>query len=203
MNSFFRFLRTTLVGGILFLAPIVVVMLILGKAFALVRELLDPLVAHLRFGAILGLSAQVLVAVGSLVLICFLAGLVARTALARKTVGGFEATLVSNVPGYTFMRDLGESMLGVERKGTYPVVLARFDDAWQLGFRVEELQGGLVAVYVPGAPNPQSGSVFLMSSDRVSPADVSSAAALKCLKRVGAGSSALLKSVSVAQAPRT
>ena len=55
------------------------------------------------------------------------------------------------------------------------------------------LNGG--AVFVPGAPNPQSGSVYLMTEDRIKPAGIPPAAALKCLTRLGAGSSALLHEI--------
>jgi uncharacterized membrane protein len=82
-------------------------------------------------------------------------------------------------------------------KSPYPVVLARFDDAWRIGFRIEGLENGLVAVFVPGAPNPQLGVVYFMTSDRVKPADIPPAATLKCLRRLGAGSDALLHGISV------
>jgi uncharacterized membrane protein len=39
------------------------------------------------------------------------------------------------------------------------VVLARIEDSWQIAFLVERLEGGHVAVFMPGVPNPLSGSV--------------------------------------------
>jgi uncharacterized membrane protein len=89
------------------------------------------------------------------------------------------------------------SILGVEDKPPYSVVLARFDDAWQIGFRIEGLENGLVAVFVPGAPNPQWGAVYFMTSDRVKAVDIPPPATLKCLRRLGAGSDALLHGISV------
>ena len=196
MKRIFKFLRTTLVGGLLFLAPIVVLIILLGKALALTHKFVDPLAARLPVQSIIGLRTPMLLAVALIVLFCFLAGLFARTAFAKRVVNDLETMVLSNLPGYEFLKGMGVSILGVENKGAYPVVLARFDDAWQIGFRVEGLENGLVAVFVPDAPNPQSGAVYFMTSDRVKSAGISTAATLKCLKRLGVGSDALLRGLT-------
>ena len=200
MKRILKFSRTTLVGGLLFLVPIVVLLGVLGKALAVAHKLVDPLAERVPVESFIGLRTPVLLALGILVAFCFLAGLLARSALAQKAVKKLEAAVLSNLPGYEFFKGMGESMLGVEKEGSYPVVLARFDDTWQIGFRVDELANGLVAVFVPGAPNPQSGSVYYMTAERVTPADIPPAAALKCLQRLGAGSGALLRGLSSGQA---
>jgi uncharacterized membrane protein len=79
-------------------------------------------------------------------------------------------------------------------------VLARFDDSWQIGFRIEGLENGLVVVFLPGAPNPQSGAVYLMAPDRVTTVNLPPAATLKCLKRLGAGANALVHGLSLGTA---
>jgi hypothetical protein len=84
-------------------------------------------------------------------------------------------------------------MLGVEKQTGQQVVLARIEDAWQIAFLVERLEGGHVAVFVPGAPNPLSGSVYFMTQDRIKAVDIPASGAMKCLRRVGAGSKALLR----------
>ena len=192
-----KFLRTTLVGGLLFLVPIVVLVIVLGKALAVVHQVVAPLVEHLPVHSIIGLRTPMLLALGVIVAFCFLAGFFARTVLAQKLVRQLESSVLSNVPGYQLLKGMGESMLGVEKQGAYPVVLARFDDAWQIGFQVEVLENGLVAVFIPDAPNPQSGSVHLLTTDRITPANVPPATALKCLQRLGAGSNALLRGTAV------
>jgi uncharacterized membrane protein len=200
MNKILRFLRTTLVGGLLFLVPIIVVVAIIGKALVLAHRLVDPLAERIPFESVIGLRTPVLLAVGVLVLFCFLAGFLARTALAQKIVNGLETAVLSNVPGYEFLKGVGESMLGVEKKSAHETVLARIEDAWQIGFVVERLENGLLAVFIPGAPNPHSGSVYFMTPDRVMPAAIPQASALKCLKRLGAGSNALLRGLSLGAA---
>ena len=159
MKRILKFLRTTLVGGILFLVPIVVLVIVLGKAMGLAHKIVDPLAEHLPVHSVIGLRTPVLLAIAIIVLFCFLAGVLARTALARKLVRNLETAVLANVPGYELFKGMGESMLGVEKQTGHQVVLARIEDAWQIAFLVERLEGGHVAVFVPGAPNPLSGSV--------------------------------------------
>ena len=197
MKKLLQFVRTTLVGGLLFLVPIVVLVMILGKALAVAHKLADPLAARFPVESVVGVRTPLLLAIVLLVFFCFLAGFLARAALARKMVRGLEAAVLSKVPGYALLKSVSESLLGVEPQGAFPVVLARLDDTWQIGLRVEELDNGLVAVFVPDAPNPQSGAVVFLTPDQFKPTDIPLAAALKCLKHHGAGSNALLRGLPV------
>ena len=193
MKRLLQFLRTTLVGGLLFLVPIVVLGIVLGKALGIARKIVEPLAAHLHVESVIGLQTPLFLAIGGIVALCFLAGFFARTVLARKIVSGLESALLSHVPGYEFLKRTSESSLGVEKDGGYPVVLVRFDDAAQIGFRIEVLENGLVVVFVPGVPNANAGEVYLINSDRISLLEVPPARALKCLKQLGVGTGALVR----------
>ena len=190
-----RFTRTSLVGGVLFLVPILVLVAILGKAFGIAHKIVMPLAAHLPVESVIGLETPRLLAVALLLLFCFLAGVFARTACARQIINWLETALLSNLPGYEFIKTMSENFLAAEKEHAYPVVLARIEDSWQLGFLIERLQGGLSAVFVPGTPSPQSGSVYFMTEDRFRLTDLPATPVLKCLKRYGLGSNALLGSL--------
>ncbi len=196
MKPILQFLRTTLVGGVLFLAPLVVLVLLLEKALALAHKFVEPLAEHIPVHSVIGLKTPMFLAIGVIVLFCFLAGFIARTSLAKKVVGGLEAGVLSNLPGYDFFKRAGESLLGVEREGAYPAVLVRLGDAWQFGFQIEALKAGMVAVFVPGVPSANSGQIYLLTSDRVLPVGVPPARMLKCLSRLGVGSGGLLRGLA-------
>ena len=82
-------------------------------------------------------------------------------------------------------------MLGVAEIAELPVVFVPMEGGWQIGVQTEALSDGMVSIFVPGAPNPHSGSVFFFSRDTVRPAGIKLAVALNCLRRCGAGASAL------------
>ena len=197
MKPLLQLLRTTLVGGLLFLVPIIVLVVVLGKALAVARRVVDPLAERLPVHSVIGLRTPMLLAIAIIVVFCFLAGILARTALAKKLVRSLERAVLADVPGYELLKGMGESMLGVEKQTGHQVVLARIEDVWQIAFLVERLEGGHVAVFVPGAPNPLSGSVYFMTQDRIKAVDIPAAGAMKCLRRVGAGSSALLRDLLI------
>jgi len=189
MRNLLRFLRTTLVGGLLFLVPLVVLGVIVEKALRIAHRVSDPLASRLFTNArpsVLLASAAVVLA-----LFCFLAGLLAMASPARRLIGWLEATLLAKIPGYLLLKATSQSALGRDGESQYPVVLARIEDSWQFGFLVESLPDQHYAVYVPGAPNPMSGSVYFMSADRVRPSEIPIHVAMKCLRGLGAGSAAL------------
>jgi uncharacterized membrane protein len=73
------------------------------------------------------------------------------------------------------------------------VVVARFDDLWQIGFEIERIEGGKVAVFLPGSPDPWSGSVCIAEADRVTPVDLPVAAVAKMVRRLGRGANEALR----------
>ena len=123
-------------------------------------------------------------------LICFLAGLLARTVPAQHIVNALESSVLSKIPAYEYLKQESASALGVAEIGELPLVFVPMEGGWQLGVQTEALSNGLVSIFVPGAPNPHSGSV-LFFSDIVRPAGIKLAAGLGCLRRCGAGASAL------------
>ena len=196
MKHIFSVLWSMLIGGLLFLTPIVALFVVLSKALTFAHKFVDPLAARIPIKSVMGLRTPALAAIAVIVLFCFVAGFLARTAMARKVVRDLERVVLSKVPGYEAFKGKSESILGVDKKMAYPVVLARFDDAWQIGFRIEDLENGLVTVFVPDAPNPKSGTVYLVDSERVKSLDIAPTIAQECLRGLGVGSDALLRAAS-------
>jgi uncharacterized membrane protein len=197
MKRLLQFFRTTLAGGILFLMPIALVAIILERALALARKVAEPLAKQIPIESVVGLRMAMLLALGLILLFCFLTGFFARTALARKLTNWLETTVLSNLPGYEFFKSIGENLLNVAQLESNKVLFAHIGDTWQIGFQLEQLDNGLLAVFIPNAPNPNSGAVHFVTSDRVIPANIPSTAALKCLKRLGTGSNTLFGGLPV------
>ena len=188
----FSFIKTTIVGGLIFLVPVIVLSIILGKAFEITKTIVGPLVTMIGVKIFAGVGLATLLAILVIVLFCFLTGLMAKTDMAKKVIDWLESSILSNIPGYTFMKKMGESFAGSNIEQGYEAILARIEDAWQIAFLIERIDGGHVAVFIPGAPSPWSGSVFVMTEDRIRPLDVPLKAVIQCIERLGAGSNSLL-----------
>ena len=201
MKTVSRFVGMTILGGVLFLTPIVVLGIVLSKAYDFVRRGLQPLMALIPQKLASGPTMTAALTILLLGLMCFLAGLLAQTLLAQRIMSGLEATVLSKLPGYEYLKQAGTSVLGLGEMAEHPVVLAQFGDAWRIGVQTDFVGGGFVAVFVPNSPNPMSGSIFLVAADRVRPANVPLATAIASLRRCGIGSGALLDELSAGAAP--
>jgi uncharacterized membrane protein len=181
------FLRTTLLGGVFFLVPIVVLAMILAKAHDMTADIVKPVTDHLPIVSARGVLAAKILAVVIILAFCFVAGLFASTRIAKAFAEGLETTILSRVPGYRFLKTVGEGMAGIEQDEKHETVLARIEEAWQIAFVVERLEGGNVVVFIPDAPSPWSGSIFIMTLDRIKPIQLPLTTAMKCIANLGGG----------------
>ena len=195
MKSILRIIRTTLVGGILFLVPLAVFFILLEKAYHIVEKVTLPLSSHLPKVNILGLALQEIIGLLVIVFICFLAGIIARTSIAKTLVSKLENKILSLIPGYSFMKGINENIFGVEDEDSLKVILARVDDGWQFAFLIEQINEDHFTVFVPDAPNPMSGGVYFMEKDHIKEVSISQKEALQCIRKLGFGSKDLLKDV--------
>jgi uncharacterized membrane protein len=191
MKTLALFVRSTILGGVFFLAPIVVLIVVLAKAFGYAKTGVHGVVVHVPGVSDLSVGAATVVSIAMVALVCLLAGLIANTLTAQRLVNALESSVLSKIPAYEYLKQESASALGVAEIGELPVVFVPMEGGWQLGVQTETLSNGLVSIFVPGAPNPHSGSVFFFSTDSVRPAGIKLAAGLGCLRRCGAGASAL------------
>ncbi len=197
-SSIMAAIRATLIGGVVFLIPACLAFFVLGKVFNILRSLAKALGSWLGVtgplgGVLLDVAASVVV-----LLLCLLAGLVARRAAARRLRNKLDQLLLGSFPGYAFVKGLAENMQqGQEAATSFVPVLVRFDDFWQVAFETGRSPGDIVALYLPGAPNPWSGNVVFVSAERVRKLQVPVTDALKMVRALGRGSEALTDEIRV------
>jgi uncharacterized membrane protein len=75
--------------------------------------------------------------------------------------------------------------IGSSQESTLKPVLVRFDDLSQVAFEVESHEDDSVTVYLPGCPDPWSGSLVNMTKDRVERLDTDFVTVVKRLRTVG------------------
>jgi uncharacterized membrane protein len=187
------FVRTTLVGGVLYLVPVIVLLAILGKAMELAHGISAPTARMIESAGLGRILTPQVAAVLLLVLFCFGAGLFARSAVAKRFGTFLDTKVLVYVPGYSLFKSMGESLVGVEPAGVRNLVMVSIEDAWQLAVVVDELEDGHMAVYVPDVPEGRSGALYFMTPDRVRPLTIPLQSAMLVLRRMGTGSRELLK----------
>ncbi|UWY29609.1 DUF502 domain-containing protein [Flavobacterium sp. TR2] len=193
MKSIFKIIKATFLGGILFLAPLVVLLIILEKGYGIIQKITLPFANHLPRIHVLGIALQELVGIIIIILICFLAGLLAKSAQAKRLIQRLEDGILSFVPGYSFMKNMNENIMGLESKEDLKVILVPTDAGLQFAFLIEEINENKFAVFIPDAPNPWSGSVVFVEKKDITDVDISQKQALACIRKLGFGSKILLK----------
>lgn len=187
-----NFLKTTVIGGILFLVPFIALVAVIGKALEITSKLATPITERLPADTVAGPIMVHLVAAGILVAICFLAGVAAKTKAASKLVDSLETNILSRFPPYAFLKTKARSMLTPDDTAGMTAVIARFDDSWQIAFEIERVEDDKVAIFLPGAPDPWSGSISVVTADRVAPLDQPVPVAADWAEALGKGTNDLV-----------
>jgi uncharacterized membrane protein len=187
-----KFILTTVLGGVLFLIPFIIVVVVLGKGFRIMRIIAEKVDLFLPVDSVVGLPMIDLLAILFLFSCCFIAGFVAKSSWGRNIQNRIDDLLLQLVPGYAWIKGMTSSVSAEEAAGVFKPVWIRLDDQYQVGFEVERCEGGLVAVFLPGAPDPRTGTLSYVESDRVDDLDSSFKDVAKNFRRLGLGSAAII-----------
>jgi uncharacterized membrane protein len=197
-SSFFSLLKATVVGGLLFLLPVILVVLLLGHAMKFAAKVAHPLSQALHVDSVLGPAAEDIFAALMLVVIAIVSGVVASTALGKTMMRWAESSFLGGLPQYRLMKSVGEGLVQIESSGNLKPALVNIEDGWQLGYSLEQLQTGWVAVFLPQAPTPMSGNILYLPTNRVRLLDITMVEAMAVVKHLGTGSAKALRGVELA-----
>jgi uncharacterized membrane protein len=201
MRALKEFLKNTIVGGLLFLVPVILLLVILRQAMQLVGKIAAPIAAAFPVHQIAGVALASIVAALLLVVVAFLAGLAARTDTGRAVMRWFEESLLGGLPQYRMMKTMAEGLAQVEDSSGIRPALVSIEGGWQIGYVLEEMRTGWTAVFLPQAPTPMSGNVMYMPSDRVRLLDIPIGEAMLLVKRLGVGSADALRQADLTPVP--
>lgn len=172
----FGFLKTTAIGGVFFLLPLIVIAALVGQGVQIVWAIAVPLAGALpeQIRNLFGYTMLFAAALALIVLACFVSGILARRSIAKKMTTIVEKYLLMLFPRYAiFKEQLSGNIGGDIFKNRLSPVLVSLQDCQRVAFEVERTADDRVVVYLPGSPDPWSGSVVLVRSDQVEslPAD--------------------------------
>jgi len=188
MKRFGAFLLKTVVRGALIVVPVYLAILLLLKAAASVIGIVHPIAKLLPdwFPAADVLSMLLVLVV------CFLVGLLVHTAIGRAAKKSLEKSVLERIPGYELLRSLGQRATGQTGSSDWQPALIEIEEALVPGFIVESIDDEQVTVFVPSAPTPFAGAIYIIQRRRVHPLDVPFTQAIKSVSRWGIGSRELV-----------
>lgn len=182
-------LKTTAIGGVFFLLPIVIIATFLAKFAQYSIWAAKAIEQYIPLQSVGGYP--MLLVVGSILIVglCFAAGLIARRSLARQFTETVEKQIQIAFPRYAIIKDRISGNIGGEtfRTDLRPVLVLGHDGNYRFGLVVEEGASGWKSIYFPGSPDPWAGEVAIVSSDKVAMVNIDFIQAMTCLEKLGRG----------------
>jgi len=188
MKRSLEFFKTTVLGGALVVLPVWLTVLLLLKAVMQLQIFVKPVSIALPEG----IGHPRVMAVLALLALCFAVGALVRTAIGRQVRRTVERSVLERLPGYTTLRNVAEQIGDMEKAHGFKPALVEIEDALAPAFIVEEHADGRCTVFVPSAPTPAAGSIFIMDGARVHPIDVPITTAFRVVTKWGTGAGELL-----------
>ncbi len=194
-----NFLRTTLIGGVVALAPLTLIILLFRWVINVIGRTLTPLVdtilqdpdpnPYFKF-------ALYVISFIAIVLFFFIIGLIIRTRYFRF-LNRAEDRYLLKIPGYKLAKETVQQFFGKNRSFFKEVVLVDIfsTGALMTGFITDD-QGDIISVFVPTGPNPTSGLIYHLPKERVTKTEAAVDLAMKTIISCGAGSTEVFASRS-------
>jgi uncharacterized membrane protein len=190
-----NFYRTSLVGGILVLLPLIILFVVFKWIFTFLFDVIAPFTSLImqtgpRNEFVAGLMAMIF-----LLIICFLIGVAIRTRWGLSTHHSFEDNVLRYAPGYTMVKETVMIFLGRKTQPFSKVALVRIfaTETLMTALVTDEHPDGSYTVFVPTAPNPTSGNIYHLKPENVFLVDVPVEEAIRSILGCGAGSTRMIQ----------
>jgi uncharacterized membrane protein len=186
MNKLLGFIRITLAGGILFLIPLVVMGIVIGKVFGFLKRFSTPIAKRLPYADIAGAAIATLITIVFLLILCFAAGIFMRTKYARKMIQWLENYVLVYIPGYSYIQALSTNRLSKEGTINWKPASILVDDNEVICFVIDETEN-YCSIFLPSAPSPSTGSICVREKKLVKFLPISMPEAIIMIRQFGKG----------------
>ena len=187
MKKIAEFLKTTLIGGLFVLLPLVLLHLLLSELLQLVVQLATPLADLFPKGTFDETRTPVVFALVLIVAASFLFGLALRFAVLKQLGRRLESSILDRIPLYGAVKSLARGLVGSKDAAFQTAILSSPNGDRELVYVIEHHEDGQVTVLTPTAPAGFAGRVRVVAPERLEQLDASLGDASKVLGQWGMG----------------
>ncbi|MCK4775015.1 MAG: DUF502 domain-containing protein [Candidatus Krumholzibacteria bacterium] len=197
MKRLQTFVKTTVLGGVVVMLPIVIMTFVVKWLFGYVSNVIAPftnaVITNIRMPEIIGDVVVILL----ILLACFVVGVFVKTRVGVWIIGGLEDSLFRKAPGYSMIKEAVSQLLGREKSPFSTVALVQLfgSDTLVSAFVTDSHPDGSHTVFVPTGPNPTSGMIYHVEGQYVHKVDVPVEETMRTIISCGAGSTRLIQSM--------
>jgi len=194
MRGTIGFIKTTIRGGILFLLPVMVLLLVVGQLLQVFAKTLQAVLRLLPGTMLDSPFAQVVASLMALVLLAFLCGLLAQTGAGQRIIEWIRSSIIGTLPQFRVAEGLA-ARIDEGADDNVRVVLAPDGEGYSLGLVFDVGDGTTTSVFLPGAPDWKAGRVAFYPNAELAPAGIGMGEAIELMKRLGAKPGRVLKAL--------
>ena len=193
MKQLLEFLKTTAMGGLFVLLPILLLYLLVAEALGLIVALATPIADLFPKATFEKVEFPVIVGLILILGVSFLIGLGLRSEKGRGLGRWIERNVFGRLPAYDALKSLTTGFAEAGKDGAFKAaVLVSADGERQLVYVIEDHGEDHLTVLVPLAPAAFAGSVKIVDRNRVELLDANLGDVSKVLSHWGVGARELL-----------
>jgi uncharacterized membrane protein len=168
-----KFVKTTLFGGLGILLPLLLFVILIKEFIELLIGLATPIADLLPSKLIESVPETEILAVLLIVAASLILGVLSMVPVARKAGEAFERGILSKVPVYLPLKSLLQALLGSDQAEKFqPAFVSNDDGCMEPCYIVEDVGRPRLLVLVPWTPASFAGSLKLIPRERVHPIDL-------------------------------
>lgn len=167
MKRLAEFLKTTALGGLFVILPVLLLYLLLAEAVDLIIMVATPIADLFPAGTFDDLEFPGVLALLLLLGVSFLIGLGVRSRTGRTAGLWIERVILGRLPAYTAIKRLTKGFLEAGENGVRAAVLTNSEDEREIVYLIEDHGDGEVTVLQPWAPAAFAGSIKIVSRERI------------------------------------
>lgn len=171
-GSIGRFIKRSLIGGVVVLLPLTLIIAFFRWLFGWVTGLIQPFTDALREVWVMPDYVGHAIVIAIIVMLCFTAGYVVSTRVGSWLWAQVDNLLAAKVPGYKALKDLVAQIFGhgggaLRGEVCLVRVMGRDVDITVTGMVTARHADGRVTVFVPCGPNPTTGFIYHVAPELV------------------------------------
>ena len=193
MKQLLEFVKTTAVGGIFVLLPLVLFYLLLSELLQVVVALATPIADLFPKGTFDQVKMPVVIGVILIVGASFLFGLALRSASLSRLGLWIERTLLDRLPLYNAVKRMGRGLVGAQEDSVFRSgVFSSSNGEKEIVYVIEDHGDGQMTILCLFALASFAGSVKIVSADRIEILEASFGDASRVIAHWGVGARELL-----------
>lgn len=193
----YRIFRHHIVTGFIFLMPVLISIVVIGKFWDKLLTMGGQVARLLRVDTIFGPAGDAIMALILLLLFCVIAGFLVRMSVFRRMSDWLDAKLASFIPGYLDLRKETEVKIGTApAEEVFETCLVHTEEHWRPAYLIDTDDEGNATIFIPAAPTFTTGQVVVTTSANYKKLEIDSKALNAYLTKMGKGLSISLHGYS-------